>query len=75
VEQNGDALFKGERVFSPYCPSIAYLDSPVPTIPASLMAHQRQRGEETPSHPGGLSQKGRQRLEEYRKSREKLKGT
>ncbi|KAJ7599325.1 pre-mRNA splicing factor [Mycena floridula] len=31
----------------------------------------RQRGEETPSHPGGVSETARKRLEEYRKNRDK----
>ncbi|KAG5730297.1 Pre-mRNA-splicing factor ATP-dependent RNA helicase PRP16 [Termitomyces sp. T112] len=43
----------------------------VPTLPASRHDHSRQRGEETPSHPGGLSDTGRRRLEEYRRSRDK----
>ncbi|KAI0094124.1 hypothetical protein BDY19DRAFT_911163 [Irpex rosettiformis] len=29
-------------------------------------SHQRQRGKETPSHLGGLSETGHRRLEEYR---------
>ncbi|KAF8624805.1 hypothetical protein AX15_005694 [Amanita polypyramis BW_CC] len=43
----------------------------VPNLPASRVAHARQRGEETPSHPGGLSEPGRKRLEEYRRNRDK----
>lgn len=43
----------------------------VPNLPASRVANARQRGEETPSHPGGLSEKGRERLEEHRRNREK----
>ncbi|KAG6919467.1 hypothetical protein DXG01_005726 [Tephrocybe rancida] len=43
----------------------------VPSLPASRNEHTRQRGEETPSHPGGLSEIGRKRLEEYRKNKEK----
>ncbi|KAI0344289.1 P-loop containing nucleoside triphosphate hydrolase protein [Trametopsis cervina] len=42
----------------------------VPALPAPR-AHQRHHGEETPSHPGGLSDTGRKRLEEYRKNRDK----
>jgi hypothetical protein len=34
--------------------------------------NQRQKGEETPSHPGGLSEVARKRLEERR--RERMKG-
>ncbi|KAF8876489.1 P-loop containing nucleoside triphosphate hydrolase protein [Infundibulicybe gibba] len=43
----------------------------VPSVPAARASTVRQRGEETPSHPGGLSETGRKRLEEYRKSRDK----
>ncbi|KAG6878676.1 hypothetical protein C0992_007690 [Termitomyces sp. T32_za158] len=43
----------------------------VPSIPVSRSEHARQRGEETPSHPGGLSDTGRRRLEEYRRSKDK----
>lgn len=46
----------------------------VPTLPAPRPTNLRQRGEETPSHPGGLSEIGRQRLEEHRRSREKQRG-
>ncbi|KAI0696487.1 P-loop containing nucleoside triphosphate hydrolase protein [Cerioporus squamosus] len=42
----------------------------VPSLPVSRSSHMRQRGEETPSHPGGLSEVARQRLEERRKTRE-----
>ncbi|KII89661.1 hypothetical protein PLICRDRAFT_108011, partial [Plicaturopsis crispa FD-325 SS-3] len=43
----------------------------VPAMPASRTNNMRQRGEETPSHPGGLSETGRKRLEEYRRNKEK----
>ncbi|RDB29519.1 Pre-mRNA-splicing factor ATP-dependent RNA helicase PRP16 [Hypsizygus marmoreus] len=43
----------------------------VPSLPASRIGNVRQRGEETPSHPGGLSETGRKRLEEHRRNREK----
>ncbi|CCL99949.1 uncharacterized protein FIBRA_01974 [Fibroporia radiculosa] len=43
----------------------------VPNLPASRTANIRQRGEETPSHPGGLSETARSRLEEYRRKRER----
>ncbi|KAJ7051210.1 hypothetical protein C8F01DRAFT_999672 [Mycena amicta] len=33
--------------------------------------NQRQRGPETPSHPGGMSEIARKRLEEHRRNREK----
>ncbi|KAH9917373.1 P-loop containing nucleoside triphosphate hydrolase protein [Epithele typhae] len=44
--------------------------STVPSLPASRSAQLRQRGDETPSHPGGLSDIARQRLEERRRTRE-----
>ncbi|KAF8060913.1 P-loop containing nucleoside triphosphate hydrolase protein, partial [Lyophyllum atratum] len=43
----------------------------VPSLPASRSENIRQRGEETPSHPGGLSETGRRRLEEHRRNRDK----
>ncbi|KAI0353162.1 P-loop containing nucleoside triphosphate hydrolase protein [Trametes cingulata] len=41
----------------------------VPSMPASRLSHLRQRDEETPSHPGGLSDVARQRLDERRRAR------
>ncbi|KAG2050187.1 P-loop containing nucleoside triphosphate hydrolase protein [Suillus hirtellus] len=46
----------------------------VPSLPTGRGNSLRQRGEETPSHPGGLSDPARARLEEYRRNREKQKG-
>lgn len=46
----------------------------MPSLPASRTAHIRQRGEETPSHPGGLSETGRKRLEEFKRNRERQRG-
>lgn len=43
----------------------------VPTLPASRSSNIRQRGEETPSHPGGLSETARHKRDEFRKNREK----
>ncbi|KAH9947324.1 P-loop containing nucleoside triphosphate hydrolase protein [Amylocystis lapponica] len=43
----------------------------VPTMPASRTSHLRQRGEETPSHPGGLTESARKRLEEHRRARDR----
>ncbi|KAL0960303.1 hypothetical protein HGRIS_011929 [Hohenbuehelia grisea] len=43
----------------------------MPSLPASRSANIRQRGAETPSNPGGLSDIGRKRIEEYRRNREK----
>ncbi|KAJ7451099.1 hypothetical protein FB451DRAFT_1051752 [Mycena latifolia] len=42
----------------------------VPSLPVRN-DNQRQRGEETPSHPGGLSEIGRKRLEEYRRNKDR----
>ncbi|KAH7926220.1 P-loop containing nucleoside triphosphate hydrolase protein [Leucogyrophana mollusca] len=44
----------------------------VPSLPARGN-NLRQRGEETPSHPGGLSEAARKRYEEHKKNREKQK--
>ncbi|PAV24377.1 pre-mrna splicing factor [Pyrrhoderma noxium] len=43
----------------------------VPTLPASRSSNIRQRGEETPSHPGGLSETARHKRDEFRRNREK----
>ncbi|KAG1725582.1 pre-mRNA splicing factor [Suillus paluster] len=43
----------------------------VPSLPLGRGNNLRQRGEETPSHPGGLSDTARARLEEHRRNREK----
>ncbi|KAG1889185.1 pre-mRNA splicing factor [Suillus subluteus] len=45
----------------------------VPSLPVGRGNSLRQRGEDTPSHPGGLSDPARARLEEYRRNREKQK--
>ncbi|KAF9448842.1 pre-mRNA splicing factor [Macrolepiota fuliginosa MF-IS2] len=42
----------------------------VPSLPASRST-ARHRGEETPSHPGGISETARKRLEEHRRNKEK----
>jgi pre-mRNA-splicing factor ATP-dependent RNA helicase DHX38/PRP16 len=47
----------------------------VPALPVAHTIYSRQRGEETPSHPGGLSEAGRNKLAEYRRNREKQKGS
>lgn len=39
------------------------------------MSNMRQRGEETPSHPGGLSEIARQRLDDYKKKRDSQQRT
>jgi pre-mRNA-splicing factor ATP-dependent RNA helicase DHX38/PRP16 len=51
-----------------------YFSFLVPNIPTARGVNVRQRGDETPSHPGGLSEAGRTKLEEYRRNREKQKG-
>ncbi|KAI6022598.1 pre-mRNA splicing factor [Pisolithus marmoratus] len=43
----------------------------VPSLPTSRASTARHRGEETPSHPGGLSEVARQRLDEYRRNRDR----
>ncbi|KAJ7223236.1 pre-mRNA splicing factor [Mycena pura] len=42
----------------------------VPNLPVRT-DNQRQRGPETPSHPGGMTEIARKRLEEHRRTREK----
>ncbi|KAJ3788125.1 pre-mRNA splicing factor [Lentinula aff. detonsa] len=44
----------------------------IPSLP--VRNNPRQRGEDTPSHPGGLAETARKRLEEYRRNREKRDG-
>lgn len=46
----------------------------VPSLPASRMNHTRQRAEDTPSHPGGLSEEGRVLLEAHRRRRDHQRG-
>ncbi|EJD44265.1 hypothetical protein AURDEDRAFT_125294 [Auricularia subglabra TFB-10046 SS5] len=54
-------------------PRLEYEDGSfkVPNLPMGRNA--RQRGEETPSHPGGLSEAAAQRLAEHRRNRERQK--
>lgn len=47
----------------------------VPALPVPRTNNIRQRGEETPSHPGGLSETARKKLEERRRNRDKQRGT
>ncbi|KAJ7356617.1 P-loop containing nucleoside triphosphate hydrolase protein [Mycena albidolilacea] len=42
----------------------------VPSLPVRS-DNQRQRGAETPSHPGGMSEIARKRLDEYRRNKDK----
>lgn len=46
----------------------------VPVLPGPRPRNSRQRGDETPSHPGGLSEAGRKKLEEYRRNRDRQRG-
>ena len=68
------AVFKGvhHSMVLQYGNSFALL---VPSLPPPRSGTTRQRGQETPSNPGGLSEIARRRLEEYRKDRERQKGT
>lgn len=68
-----EPFFKGIGVNYHYSPLVIAIFI-VPSLPASRSANLRQRGEETPSHPGGLSEIGRQRLEEHRRNKEKQRG-
>lgn len=72
LDDGDEPFFKGARLF--VFKSSGLISFIVPSLPASRSANIRQRGEETPSHPGGLSDVGRQRLEEHRKNREKQRG-
>ncbi|KAF9560184.1 pre-mRNA splicing factor [Agrocybe pediades] len=65
-EKNGDSSRKKPRLDDDDEPFFK-----VPSLPVPRSTNIRQRGEETPSHPGGLSEVGRQRLEEHRRNREK----
>lgn len=69
-----EPIFKGTLYEQLYMWSNGLGLCAVPNQPASRMQHSRQRGEETPSHPGGLSESARQRLEEFRKKRDKQRG-
>lgn len=74
IEKRAAAASEREREESRKRPRLDAGDEPhfkVPSLPASRMAHSRQRGEETPSHPGGLSEVARQRLDERRRERER----
>ncbi|KAF9792261.1 P-loop containing nucleoside triphosphate hydrolase protein [Thelephora terrestris] len=43
----------------------------VPALPGPRPGQSRRRGDETPSHPGGLSEAGRKKLEEFRRNRDR----
>ena len=70
---SNEPMFKGESNLS-FVFTIYSAVSAVPALPASHGKNIRQRGEETPSHPGGLSEVGRRRLEEHRRNRDKQRG-
>lgn len=69
---NREPHFKGTKDF----PSLNVVFRPhtVPSLPASRTIHARQRAEETPSHPGGLSEEGRVLLEAHRRRRDHQRG-
>jgi hypothetical protein len=46
----------------------------VPSLPTSRTSNARKRAEETPSHPGGLSEEGRVLLEAHRRRRDHQRG-
>ncbi|KAF8584942.1 P-loop containing nucleoside triphosphate hydrolase protein [Ramaria rubella] len=62
MEANGDNSRKRPRLDEP--------SFKVPSLPVSRMGNIRQRGEETPSHGGGLTDAAKKKLEEYRRSRD-----
>ncbi len=63
------------KVCSPFPSSnMAFQPQTVPSLPASRMSHTRQRAEDTPSHPGGLSEEGRVLLEAHRRRRDHQRG-
>ncbi|KIJ45233.1 hypothetical protein M422DRAFT_227959 [Sphaerobolus stellatus SS14] len=65
AEANGEGSRKRPRFDEP--------SFKVPSLPPSRLNNIRQRGEDTPSHGGGLSNEARKKLEEYRRSRENQK--
>lgn len=65
--------FKGMQSF-PFRQMCLFRPQIVPSLPASRMGHTRQRAEETPSHPGGLSEEGRMLLEAHRRRRDHQRG-
>jgi len=70
-----DKLFKGvEPGNSSFVCPLSYTLTQVPALPGPRPGNSRQRGDETPSHPGGLSEAGRKKLEEYRRNRDRQKG-
>jgi pre-mRNA-splicing factor ATP-dependent RNA helicase DHX38/PRP16 len=72
TERDNDPVFKGECHSKLYW-CLANNKYTVPSLPASRST-VRQRGEETPSNPGGISESARRRLEEHRKNRERQRG-
>ncbi|KAF8525107.1 P-loop containing nucleoside triphosphate hydrolase protein [Hysterangium stoloniferum] len=66
LEANGDSSRKRPRLDAS--------SFKMPSLPASRSANVRQRGEETPSHGGGLTAEARKKLDDYRRSREHQQG-
>lgn len=64
------------RVSPSFFPSkpVVLTKNEVPSLPASRSSNARKRAEETPSHPGGLSEAGRVALEAHRRRREQNRG-
>jgi pre-mRNA-splicing factor ATP-dependent RNA helicase DHX38/PRP16 len=73
-DRSGDSGFKGEMERYIINPAVPNVIPPVPSVPAKRPNHARHRGEETPSHTGGVSDIAKARLEEYRKQRERNRG-
>ena len=68
-----EPVFKGDYLFYFYV-GVIIMPCIVPALPASRLNNMRQRGNETPSHPGGLSDAARKKLEDHRKNRDKQRG-
>ena len=77
IENASDLITESpiSKVCRPF-PSSDVVFSPhtVPSLPASRIIHARQRAEDTPSHPGGLSKEGRVLLEAHRRRRDHQRG-
>jgi pre-mRNA-splicing factor ATP-dependent RNA helicase DHX38/PRP16 len=69
---NREPHFKGMQDFPFF--ELVFPPHTVPSLPASRTIHARQRAEDTPSHPGGLSEEGRVLLEAHRKRRDHQRG-
>ena len=70
---DSDKLFKGAEPIDASL-VLSYTLTSVPALPGPRPGHSRQRGDETPSHPGGVSEAGRMKLEQFRRNRERQRG-